>query len=122
NLQLSTDVSSIITANDHILIAVPSAYIKDTLQSLPKNALAGKSVISAVKGILPDDNLLLNEYLHKEFGLPLADYFTIMGPCHAEEVAAEKLSYLTFSGLDKERAEQVAKCFTTPYLNTVVND
>lgn len=122
NLQLSTNVSDFVAANDHILIAVPSAYIKDTLQSLPKNAFAGKSVISAVKGILPEDNLLLNEYLDKEFALPLADYFTIMGPCHAEEVAAEKLSYLTFSGLDKERAEQVAKCFTTPYLNTVVND
>lgn len=121
-LALDTDVSKTIAENDHILIAVPSAYIKETLQLLDKNAFAGKKVISAVKGILPDDNLLLNEYLDKEYGLPLSDYFTIMGPCHAEEVAAEKLSYLTFSGVDAAAAAQIAQCFTTEYLNTVVNE
>jgi glycerol-3-phosphate dehydrogenase (NAD(P)+) len=121
-LELDTDVSKTIAANDHIIIAVPSAYIKETLQPLDKNAFAGKKVISAVKGILPEDNLLLNEYLHKEYDLPLADYFTIMGPCHAEEVAAEKLSYLTFSGVATRAAGEIAKCFTTEYLNTVVNE
>jgi glycerol-3-phosphate dehydrogenase (NAD(P)+) len=121
-LELDTDVSKTIAANDHIIIAVPSAYIKETLQPLDKNAFAGKKVISAVKGILPEDNLLLNEYLHKEYDLPLTDYFTIMGPCHAEEVAAEKLSYLTFSGVDTTAAGEIAKCFTTEYLNTVVNE
>jgi glycerol-3-phosphate dehydrogenase (NAD(P)+) len=121
-LELSTDVNKTVAENDHILIAVPSAYIKETLQSLDKNAFAGKKVISAVKGILPEDNLLLNEYLLKEFDLPLSEYFTIMGPCHAEEVAAEKLSYLTFSGIDGQAAGKIAQCFTTEYLNTVVNE
>lgn len=121
-LELDTDVSKTIAASDHILIAVPSAYIKETLQGVDKNAFAGKKVISAVKGILPEDNLLLNEYLQQEFDLPLQDYFTIMGPCHAEEVAAEKLSYLTFSGIDGFAADKIAKCFNTEYLNTVVNE
>ena len=58
----------------------------------------GKKVLSAVKGILPDNNLLLNDHLKQAFSLPLSDYFTVMGPCHAEEVASEKFSYLTFSG------------------------
>ncbi len=49
------------------------------------------------------------------------DYFTVMGPCHAEEVAAEKLSYLTFSGRDEEATREIAACFTTEYLNTVIN-
>jgi glycerol-3-phosphate dehydrogenase (NAD(P)+) len=121
-LTLDTDVRSTIAANDHILVAVPSAYIKDALQPLDKNAFGGKKVISAVKGILPDDNLLLNEYLLKEFGMPLSDYFTIMGPCHAEEVASEKLSYLTFSGIDGAAAAKIAECFNTEYLNTVINE
>lgn len=121
-LTLDTDVRSTIAAHDHIIVAVPSAYIKDTLQPLDKNAFDGKKVISAVKGILPDDNLLLNEYLLKEFGMPLSDYFTIMGPCHAEEVAAEKLSYLTFSGIDGAAAAKIAECFNTEYLNTVINE
>jgi glycerol-3-phosphate dehydrogenase (NAD(P)+) len=60
--------------------------------------------------------------MEKEFNVELKDYFTIMGPCHAEEVASEKLSYLTFSGADEETAVEIAACFKNEYLNTVVND
>ncbi|HEU4607903.1 MAG TPA: NAD(P)H-dependent glycerol-3-phosphate dehydrogenase, partial [Chitinophagaceae bacterium] len=121
-LALNTDVRTTVEKNDHILIAVPSAYIKETLRPLNEKLLAGKKIVSAVKGILPDDNLLLNEYLQKQYGFPLSDYFTIMGPCHAEEVAAEKLSYLTFSGIDGAAAARIASCFNTEYLNTIVNE
>jgi glycerol-3-phosphate dehydrogenase (NAD(P)+) len=120
-LSLSNDVAQTIAESDALVIAVPSAYIIDTLKGLPKNAFEGKKVISAVKGILPEQNLLLNDYLHLEFGLPIQDYFTIMGPCHAEEVASEKLSYLTFSGVDETLNRKIANHFSTPYLNTVIN-
>lgn len=121
-LTIDTDVRKIAQASDHIIIAVPSAYIVDTLKPLSETDLRGKKLISAVKGIIPDDNVLLNDYLQKKFGVPLEDYFTIMGPCHAEEVAAEKLSYLTFSGTDETTAMEIAEHFHTDYLNTVVND
>ncbi len=78
--------------------AVPSAYVTASLEGLPANAFEGKKVISAVKGILPDNNLLLNDYLKEKFNLPLSDYFTVMGPRHAEEVASEKLSLPYFFG------------------------
>jgi glycerol-3-phosphate dehydrogenase (NAD(P)+) len=120
-LTLSTDIAAVVAASDCLLIAIPSAYIQESLQALGKEAFRGKKVISAVKGILPQHNLLLNDYLANEFGLPLTDYFTVMGPCHAEEVAAEKLSYLTFSGVDVTMTEEIATNFTTEYLNTIVN-
>ncbi|WP_207511820.1 NAD(P)H-dependent glycerol-3-phosphate dehydrogenase [Longitalea luteola] len=120
-LNLFTDIAATIAASDCILIAVPSAYVTASLKGLPANAFEGKKVISAVKGILPDNNLLLNDYLKEKFSLPLSDYFTVMGPCHAEEVASEKLSYLTFSGIDVVMAEKIAACFSTEYLNTIVN-
>jgi glycerol-3-phosphate dehydrogenase (NAD(P)+) len=101
---------------------VPSAYIEETLAPLSPDALRGKTVISAVKGMLPEQNILLNEWLLGRFELPLSDYFTLMGPCHAEEVANEKLSYLTFSGLDENRAAAIASHFNTYYINTVVNE
>jgi glycerol-3-phosphate dehydrogenase (NAD(P)+) len=63
----------------------------------------------------------LNEHLNKQFGLPIENYFAVLGPCHAEEVAAEKLSYLTFSGVDVAMAEEIATCFRTSYINTIVN-
>jgi glycerol-3-phosphate dehydrogenase (NAD(P)+) len=121
-LSLSTDVRTVVAESDCVVIAVPSAYITDTLAPLDADSFTGKKVVSAVKGILPEQNILLNDYLKQQYGLPLNDYFTVMGPCHAEEVAAEKLSYLTFSGLDEQVTSAIANCFTTPYLNTILND
>lgn len=121
HITLHKDLSSVIADSEVILIAIPSAFVHDTLQKLGRDIFAGKKVISAVKGILPESNLLLNDYLKQNFNFPLADYFTLMGPCHAEEVAAEKLSYLTFSGLAEQNTSLIADCFSTEYLNTVVN-
>jgi glycerol-3-phosphate dehydrogenase (NAD(P)+) len=120
-LSLSGDVSAVVAASDCVVMAVPSAYIAESLAGLDKNALQGKKILSAIKGILPEENLLLNEYLGREFGVDPGAYFTVMGPCHAEEVAAEKLSYLTLSGQDEGPTREMAAFFTTEYLNTVVN-
>ncbi len=121
-LSLSDSVREVVAASDCLVMAVPSAYISATLGELGKDALVGKRIVSAIKGILPEQNLLLNEYLFREFDFPAADYYTVMGPCHAEEVAAEKLSYLTFSGQDETNTRELASYFTTDYLNTVINE
>ena len=120
-LNFSTSAEEVIRQSDVILIAVPSAFVASALSGLPKNIFAGKKIISAVKGILPLKNVLLNEFLKSKFNVELVNYFTVLGPCHAEEVAAEKLSYLTFSGIDESFAEKLSLCFKTPYLNTLYN-
>lgn len=121
HLNFSTSAEEVIQQSDVILIVVPSAFVVNALSGLPKNIFAEKKVISAVKGILPLKNILLNEYLKSEFDVELINYFTVLGPCHAEEVAAEKLSYLTFSGIDEEMTKRLSLCFKTPYLNTLYN-
>lgn len=121
-LRLTTHVTAVVKDSDCIVMAIPSAYVIDTLKPLDKENLQSKKIISAIKGIMPEHNLLLNEYLLKEYDFPQDRYFTVMGPCHAEEVAAEKLSYLTFSGLDIDATTSIAREFNTDYLNTVVND
>jgi glycerol-3-phosphate dehydrogenase (NAD(P)+) len=121
-LSMSTKVEEIISASDCLVIAVPSAYVTATLKDLDGHIFEGKKVISAVKGILPEQNLLLNDFLSGQFNVEAADYFTVMGPCHAEEVATEKLSYLTFSGWDETLTREIASYFSTEYLNTVIND
>ncbi|MES2430627.1 MAG: NAD(P)H-dependent glycerol-3-phosphate dehydrogenase [Bacteroidota bacterium] len=121
-LKFTTDVAEVITNSDCIVIAVPSAYATATLQGLDKNIFTGKKIISAIKGILPEQNLLLNDFLEEKFNVPLENYFAVLGPCHSEEVAAEKLSYLTFSGVDKEATHDITKYFKTDYLNTVENN
>lgn len=120
-LSMSSDARKVVQGSDVLVIAVPSAYAVASLSGLSSVDWKGKKVISAIKGLLPDRNILLNYYLEQEFGLPLEDYFAVLGPCHAEEVAAEKLSYLTFSGRDIRMASELATHFTLPYINTIVN-
>lgn len=120
-LHLTTDANELVRNADVIVIAVPSAYAADVLSSLDPSVFKGKKIVSAIKGILPDENELLNDFLLKKFQFPLQDYFAVLGPCHAEEVAAEKLSYLTFTGTDEATATEIASYFKTDYLNTVIN-
>ncbi|MEY4381625.1 MAG: hypothetical protein RJA92_1005 [Bacteroidota bacterium] len=120
-LQLTNDVQELVNAVDVIVVAVPSAYVSSIFEGIDASLLEGKKIVSAVKGILPDHNVLLNQYLHTKYNFPLDHYFTLLGPCHAEEVAAEKLSYLTFSGTTHEAAQEIASHFNSDYINTVVN-
>ena len=120
-LFLNDDIKEVIKNSDVLIMAVPSAFISDALSSLDSSSLQNKKIVSAIKGILPASNQLLNEYLAQNFNLDINNYFVISGPCHAEEVAAEKLSYLTFSGLDEAITKQIATHFNNDYLNTVTN-
>ncbi|MGZ5286134.1 MAG: NAD(P)H-dependent glycerol-3-phosphate dehydrogenase, partial [Flavisolibacter sp.] len=121
-LHLFEDVQEVVNASDLLVMAVPSAYVQGVLEQLDKNSLKDKKILSAIKGLVPGPDVLLNEYLQTEFGLPLEQYFAVLGPCHAEEVAAEKLSYLTFSGIDTTTTKKVADLFETAYINTIINN
>jgi len=120
-LKLSSDVKKIAEASDLLILAVPSAYIQSALEPLNKEELKNRKILSAIKGLIPGQDVLLNDFLDKQFDLPLENYFAVLGPCHAEEVAAEKLSYLTFSGIDVEATKHVASLFQTSYINTIIN-
>lgn len=120
-LHLSSDIRDVIRHSDVLVIGVPSAYAAQSLEGLTAADWKGKKVVSAIKGLLPGPDILLNYYMQQQFGLGLPDYFAVLGPCHAEEVAAEKLSYLTFSGTDVKTASAIAAHFNTPFINTIVN-
>jgi glycerol-3-phosphate dehydrogenase (NAD(P)+) len=120
-LSIREELHEVAAESDVIVLAVPSAYITEVLQQLPPGALVGKKIVSAIKGIVPGPDILLNQYLEQEYGIELTDYFALLGPCHAEEVAAEKLSYLTFSGVDAAMTETISGFFKTPYINTITN-
>ncbi len=120
-LYLTTDAQDVIQRSSTIVIAIPSAYAIEALSKLPPGIFEGKKIVSAIKGILPEQNLLLNDYLKANFNVSLENYFAVLGPCHAEEVAQEKLSYLTFTGIDTPATIEIATYFKTPYINTIVN-
>jgi glycerol-3-phosphate dehydrogenase (NAD(P)+) len=120
-LSISNNVKEVVAKSDVLVVAVPSAYAEESLAVLTPEDWKGKKVVSAIKGLLPEKNILLNFYLQKQFNIPLENYFAILGPCHAEEVAEEKLSYLTLSGVNIMTASEIASHFTTDYISTIVN-
>jgi glycerol-3-phosphate dehydrogenase (NAD(P)+) len=120
-LTISSDIKKVILDSDTLVIGVPSAFIEKAIEHLTPGDWENKKVVSAIKGLLPGRDILLNYYLEQQFNVSLENYFAVLGPCHAEEVAAEKLSYLTFSGTDITTASSIASHFTTDYINTIVN-
>jgi glycerol-3-phosphate dehydrogenase (NAD(P)+) len=122
NLKLFSDLSNCIESSDIIVLAVPSAFCNDVLKDVPKEIFKNKIVFSAIKGIIPEHNLIVGEYLNKVFEVPLNHIGVITGPCHAEEVALEKLSYLTLACTDVSKAEQLAELLRCRYMKVAISD
>jgi len=104
------------------LLNVPAAFLKDALKGITPADLAGKKIVSAIKGIVPDENQIIGDFMHQHYDIPLDHFLVISGPCHAEEVALEKLSYLTIASLDTELAAEFAGMFNTRYIKTNISD
>jgi len=119
---LSTDLKEIITKSDNILLNVPAAFLKDALKDIGPEDFKGKKVISAIKGIVPDENMIIGEFLNQYYHVPFEDIIVVSGPCHAEEVALEKLSYLTIASQNAEAARHFASMLNTRYIKTNVSD
>jgi len=119
---ISADISHIIASADHIILNVPAAFLKETLVGITPEQLKGKKFISAIKGVVPDENLIIGEFLHNKYNIPLEDIVVISGPCHAEEVALEKLSYLTIASVDLQLAAHFASMLKTRYIKTNISD
>ncbi|MER3464422.1 MAG: glycerol-3-phosphate dehydrogenase [Chitinophagaceae bacterium] len=120
-LNILDDINEVIAASDVLVLVVPSAFIQETLAQVTDGVLKTKKIVSAIKGLVPGPDVLLNEYLQQQYDISIENYFALLGPCHAEEVAHEKLSYLTFSGSDKQATREIATYFETHYINTVIN-
>ena len=119
---LSSDLKSVIAACDFILLNVPAAFLKEALKNISPSDLKGKKIISAIKGIVPDENMIIGEFINQQFHVPFNDIIVISGPCHAEEVALEKLSYLTIASQDTELASHFSSMLNTRYIKTNVSD
>src|SRR5579872_4296718 len=108
-IKVGNDLKSIIEDSDILVLAVPSAFLKETLKNISPDQLKGKMIFSAIKGIVPEDNLIVGEFLNKIYEVPFNKIGVITGPCHAEEVAMEKLSYLTIASQNLDAASQFAE-------------
>ena len=121
-LALNSDLKDVISKADVLILAVPSAFLKDALAGITTADFNGKQVFSAIKGIVPEHNLIVGEFFNTEYKMPMQNIGVISGPCHAEEVAMEKLSYLTIASQSKDNATFVASQLNCRYIKTTVSD
>ncbi len=121
-LHLSSNLLETITNADVIILAVPSAFINNTIKDISADVFKGKTVFSAIKGIVPEYNLIVGEYLNTVFQVPLDSIGVITGPCHAEEVALEKLSYLTLASRDISKADELCEYMKCRYIKCSSSD
>ncbi|SEG58927.1 NAD(P)H-dependent glycerol-3-phosphate dehydrogenase [Sphingobacterium lactis] len=118
-VQLVAEVKAVFAASDIIILNTPAAYLEDALKDLTPEDFKGKLMVSAIKGIVPSIKLIVGEYLNRKFDVGLGDTVVIGGPCHAEEVSLEKLSYLTFASKNTANAATVEQYFQSHYIKTV---
>jgi len=107
--------------SDILIFAIPAAFLKKAVENLHE-PLENKIIISAIKGIIPDENLIIAEFFEKHFNVPTNSFVVISGPCHAEEVALERLSYLTVASQSEQNRELIADIFRIHYMKTNVSD
>ncbi len=101
---------------EFIILAIPAAFIPSTLKDLNKKHFEGKKIVSAIKGMIPEENMLVTDWIEREFNLPIGQTCVIAGPCHAEEVALEKQSYLTIASPSLEVAQSFANLLNCRFL------
>lgn len=121
-IDVSTDLIKTVTAADIVIIATPSAFLVKLFKDFPADLLRDKIVFSAVKGIIPEYHAIPARFIHKTFGTPYDNIGIICGPCHAEEVALERLSYLTIACQDEETSEEMADLLRCRYIQTTISD
>lgn len=120
-ITFSSNINDIVRDSDTLIFATPSPYLKIHLKKL-KIKLKDKFIITAIKGIVPDENMIVSDYFNKVYGVPTENIAVLAGPCHAEEVALERLSYLTVACPDKDKARTMARNLSSSYIKTSISD
>ncbi len=120
-LKLSNDINELVAWADYLIFVIPSAFVESELSKLTAS-LDGKIIFSAIKGIVPESSLIVGDHFFTHYNIPFKDIGVITGPCHAEEVAMERLSYLTIACADEEKAEIVASTLRCEYIRTTTSD
>ncbi|WP_413532675.1 NAD(P)H-dependent glycerol-3-phosphate dehydrogenase [Empedobacter brevis] len=120
-LNISTDINEVVSNSDIIFLVVPSIYVADCLSKLTV-PLTDKFIVTSIKGIIPDHYQLVGQYLFDKFNVKEEQLGIVSGPCHAEEVALERLSYLTIAAQDQNIAQIVADCLACNFIKTKLSN
>lgn len=120
-INFSNNINHLVASSDILIFATPSPFLKLHLKKL-RRRIDKKIIVSAIKGIVPDDNLIITDFFEQVYNVPKENLAVLAGPCHAEEVALERLSYLTVASASRELAKMLAPKFTTTFVKTSTSE
>ena len=120
-LKISSEINEVIEVSDVIIIAIPSEYVNNEMKKIDVD-ISSKIIICALKGLVPETDLLFGEHMQKHFGVSPNKFLVIGGPCHAEEVALEKLSYLTIGSSNLKLCKIISEKFICKYIKVKATD
>lgn len=120
-INFNPNINEVVKDSDTLIFVTPSPYLKVHLKKL-KTKIKDKFIITAIKGIVPDDNLIVSKYFTKEYAVPAENIAVLAGPCHAEEVALERLSYLTIACPDTDKACTIAARMASSFIKTSISN
>ncbi|MFI5220739.1 MAG: NAD(P)H-dependent glycerol-3-phosphate dehydrogenase [Bacteroidia bacterium] len=118
---VSVDIRFVIENSDLVVFAIPSAFLKDSLREVIAADFKNKFIVSAIKGLVPDTKEIIADFFQNAFSVPHENLMVITGPCHAEEVAMEKLSYLTIAGLNQDITKYFASLLECRFIKTIIS-
>ncbi len=116
------DINEAVSASEVVILVTPAAFLKAGLEGMSDGLLSGRIVCSGIKGIVPGDNSVVGEYIHRNYNLPYDNIVIITGPSHAEEVSMQKLTYLTFASPDLAHAAIVERLFANSWIATSISE
>ncbi len=119
-LIISNDINKIAEQSDILIFAIPSAFLKEAMKPLTVD-IRKKYIVSAIKGIIPGENLTIAEFFNEYYNVPFNLSGVISGPCHAEEVALERLSYLTIASKSLRQANAIAELLNAHFIKTITS-
>lgn len=120
-IRFTSDINKLVRTSDILIFATPSPFLKMHLKKL-RRGLDNKFIVSAIKGIVPDENMIVSDYFEEIYGVSKDNMAVLAGPCHAEEVALERLSYLTIGCHSREKARMLAQRFSSSFIRTSISD
>ncbi|MDD2286009.1 MAG: NAD(P)H-dependent glycerol-3-phosphate dehydrogenase [Paludibacter sp.] len=121
HIRFTNNINHLVATSDILVFATPSPFLKQHLRKL-RRRIDKKIIVSAIKGIVPDENLIVTDFFEQVYNVPKENIAVLAGPCHAEEVALERLSYLTLASASRDKAKMLAQLFATSFVKTSTSE
>lgn len=109
NVLFTTDLETALKGKDFLVMAVPSAFTRETAKKMTSYVEKDQIIVDVAKGIEEGTLMTLSQQIHEE--IPQADVAVLSGPSHAEEVGRGLPTVVVIGSKRKETALYLQQMF-----------